>query len=347
MGLATCACRYKPGHGVRVRAGDTGLRRAAHGGGGAVRRRAKNGALDRGPLGGGRAAVGPHRRGLDRPRRRDGLRADRAGAGPHPVLGRHVRRARAAGEALGSDRRARSRSRCRSPCCCWRWPPRGCSRSSSWAEAFLLGAVLSPDRPGRYLEQSSPLRGSRASSVTRSTWSQGSTTAWRCPSSSSSSSSPRQAATPAARALKLLGEAAVGAAIGAALGVAGGRLHGSPAGRRDHRALRGDLLGRPRPGGLRARRGHLRQRPDRGLRRRHRARRHRARGPRRLHRVRRERQHDRLGAHLLRLRRADRRHRLRPRDLAPARLHPLRLSWSPVPRRCCCPSWRAPDSPGR
>ena len=92
----------------------------------------------------------------------------------------------------------------------------------------------------------------------------------------------------------------------------------SPRGRADL-ALRGHLRDRIRPARLRSRRRHHRQRPDRRLRRRDRHGRRRARGSRGLRRVLREHQRDLPGDHLLRLRRADRRHRLRPRHLGAGR----------------------------
>ena len=78
-------------------------------------------------------------------------RADRAGADPDPGLRRAARRSRAARAPLGpagagagvrdADHPGPARARARS-----------CSSAiSTWAEAFLLGAVLCADRPGRHL----------------------------------------------------------------------------------------------------------------------------------------------------------------------------------------------------
>ena len=136
----------------------------------------------------------------------------------------------------------------------------------------------------------------------------------------------------AARALKLLGEAAFGAVLGVAFGILGGRAPPGGAGGRDHAALRGDLRGRARHRRLRPRRRDLRQRPDRSVRRRHRARRDRARDPGSVPRLRRERQLDLPGDDVLRLRRADRRHRLRRLDPGADRLHPARAPGRPAGR---------------
>ena len=247
-------------------------------------------------------------------------RAGRAGADPHPLLRRDVRRARAAapplepGGARAGDRDADHDGAAR------RWPRRRSSPTSSWAEAFLLGGGALADRPGRHLGRRHLAARAEPRSATRSTSSPASTTAWPCPSSSSSSSSPRPGGDAGAEAAKLVGEALVGAAIGV-----GARRRSAAActtacpGGGITAALRGDLRGRLRPLRLRPRRSDDRQRPDRRLRLRDRDGGDRARRARGLRRVRRERQRDPPGAHLLRLRRPDRRHRLRPQHPAAGR----------------------------
>ena len=153
--------------------------------------------------------------------------------------------------------------------------------------------------------------------------------------------------------MELLGEAAVGAGIGVALGARRRSAHPTSSRRRDRPPLRGHLRARGRDLRLRSRRRHLRQRPDRGLRLRDRARGRRARHRRRLRRLQRERQLDPPGAHLLRLRRADRRHRLWRQHPATGGLHRLRPArrtpaWrSPSPSSGCgCPGRTEPSSPG-
>ena len=71
--------------------------------------------------------------------------------------------------------------------------------TSTWAEAFLLGAVLCATDPVVTSTVVTVAARSRRRSATRSTSSPGSTTGSRCRSCSSSSSSRRRAATPAAR----------------------------------------------------------------------------------------------------------------------------------------------------
>ena len=254
-------------------------------------------------------------------------RADRAGADPDPDLRRPARRPRAARPPLGpagAGAGVRDADH-----------PRACSRSAAkllfgeldWAEAFLLGAVLCADRPGGHLDRWSPSkRGARRRSATRSTSSPGSTTGSRCRSCSSSSSSRRPAATPGRRRPSCSARRRSAPWSGSRSGSLGGWLHRVVPGGVTA-ALRGHLRDRLRARRVRARRRHLRQRADRRLRRRDHARLLRARDHRALRRLLRERQRDLPGAHLLRLRRDHRRHRLR-------RLGRWRWSRS-SPSRCC------------
>ena len=193
-------------------------------------------------------------------------RADRAGADPHPLLRRDVRRARAAAPPLepgrpgAGDRDADHDGAA------------GARRQGALPRAELGRGVPArrgalADRPGGHLGRRHLAPGARARSATRSTSSPGSTTAWRCPSSSSSSSSPRPAATPAPKRRSWSARR-----WSAAVHRRRPRVRSAGAFTTTSRAagitaaLRGDLRGRLRPRRLRARRRDDRQRPDRRLR---------------------------------------------------------------------------------
>ena len=96
----------------------------------------------------------------------------------------------------------------------------------SWAEAFLLGAVLSPTDP---VVTSSIVTAQRVPSVVRHTLNleSGLNDGLALPFVLFFLVFAQAGGDAGGEGLKLLGESAVGAAIGAALGVAGGRLHGS------------------------------------------------------------------------------------------------------------------------
>ena len=139
------------------------------------------------------------RRGRRRPRRSDrpvDRRAGRAGADPHPLLRRDVRRARAAapalepGGALAGDRDADHDGAARAG-------GEGALRRPQLGRGLPARRGALADRPGGHLGRRHLDDWCRARSATRSTSSPASTTGSRCPSSSSSSSSPRPAGTPA------------------------------------------------------------------------------------------------------------------------------------------------------
>src|SRR5215211_6067687 len=162
----------------------------------------------------------------------------------------------------------------------------------SWAEAFLLGSVLSATDP---VVTSAVVTSQRVPASVRHALNleSGLNDGLALPFVLFFIILASPGGDAGSEATKLLGEAAVGAVIGVALGITAGRRH-------------------------------LRQRVDRGLRLRHRPGRSRARHRRRLRRLQRERQLDPPGAHLLRLRRADRCHRLPREHSAVDRLHRLR-----------------------
>ena len=114
---------------------------------GALRADARHRPLGLRPLGRARHRARRDRRRQRRCHRPVDRRADRAGADPHPLLRRDVRRARAAapplepGRALAGDRDADHDGAPRARRQGALSPPFG------WSEAFLLGAVLSPTDP--------------------------------------------------------------------------------------------------------------------------------------------------------------------------------------------------------
>ena len=166
------------------------------------------------------------------------LAADRAGADPDPDRRR-------------PDRRPAS-------CCTGHWGPTAraldprdagdagsCSRSPlkllfpdfTWAEAFLLGAVLSSDRPRRHVDGGDRSQGGAREDPPHA---QPRVGAQRRARAALRPLLPRPrlalSATRDRRPFELLGEAGFGAVLGVALGVGGGRLHHALPGGRDQPA---------------------------------------------------------------------------------------------------------------
>ena len=318
-------------HGHRLRRGRAAVRRAARGRRRALGGDAGHGALRLGPLGGARDPARGGRRRRRRPDRPVDRRADRAGADPHPLLRRDVRRARAAapplepGRPLAGDRDADHDGAA------------GARREGALPGARAGRRRSCSGRCSRRPIRSSPRRWSprgwcRAPCATRSTSSRASTTASRCRSSSSSSSSPRPAATPGPKRRSWRARRSSARRSASPSGVLGGRLH--------HRLPGGGLTARYEGiyavgfalfafglaevtigNGLIAAFvcGIAMGATERDV-------------PAGLRRVRRERQRHPPGDHLLRLRRPDRRHRLRPQRPAAGRLRRLRAARRPPGR---------------
>ena len=135
----------------------------------------------------------------------------------------------------------------------------------SWAEAFLLGAVLAPTDP---VVTSAVVTSRLVPAAVRHTLNleSGLNDGLALPFVLFFLVFASPAGNAGDRSREAGGEAVVGARSGSALGYLGGRLHHRLPGGGMTAALRGDLRGRLRPRRLRARRSDDRQRADRRLR---------------------------------------------------------------------------------